>query len=144
MLSDADDLMFLASAHGFLKTETRANQLSTPLVRLANGKQLTIAPQKFSVTLFTSVSHKSWLHSLVQFFDKMAPLNRTKKNHAGYPFHLRSSRPWLCQARFEGPKRYESFNWGFLTETIVGIYKTIVRPIVNYANPALFTKGSSS
>ena len=35
-------------------------------------------------------------------------------------------------------------SWGFLTETLVGTYEAIVCPILNYAAPTWFTKGSSS
>ena len=45
------------------------------------GKQLAIAPQKSSVTLFTSDTHRyqSWFHPKVPIGDEVALLNRTPK-----------------------------------------------------------------
>ena len=54
-----------------MEAEARANQLCSILVRWADSKQLAIAPQKSSVTLFTSDS------TLIG--DAVAPLNRTPK-----------------------------------------------------------------
>ena len=56
MTSYADDITMLASASSLVEAEARANQLCSSLVRWADGKQLAIAPQKSSVTLFTSVA----------------------------------------------------------------------------------------
>ena len=62
MTSDADDFTLLASAPSIVKADGRANQLCSSLVRWADGKQLAIAPQKSSMTLFTSDTHQSRLH----------------------------------------------------------------------------------
>ena len=73
-----------------VEAEARANQFCstgpprhrfTPssLVRWADGKQLAIAPQKSSVTLFTSDTHQTRLHPQVRIGDVVAPLNRTPK-----------------------------------------------------------------
>ena len=48
------DFTLLASAPIIVEAETRANKLTKTLVRWAGQKQLTIAPQKPSATLFTS------------------------------------------------------------------------------------------
>ena len=50
----ADDSTLLASAPSIVEAEARANQLCSSLVRWVNGKQLAIAPQKSTVTLFPS------------------------------------------------------------------------------------------
>ena len=68
-----------ASAPSIVRAEARVNQLCSFLVRWADGKQLAIAPQKSSVTLFTSDTHQSRLHPQVQIGDPVAPLNRTPK-----------------------------------------------------------------
>ena len=53
MTYSANDLMLLASAPSIVEAEARANQLCSTLVKWADGKQLAIATQKSSVTLFT-------------------------------------------------------------------------------------------
>ena len=60
--SYADDFTLLASATSIMEAETRANQLCSSLVSWAYGKQLAIAPQKSSVTLFTSDTYQFQLH----------------------------------------------------------------------------------
>ena len=77
MTSYAHDFSLLVSASSIVEAEARANQLSSSLVTWAGGKQLAIAPQKSSVTLFTSDTHQSRLHPQVQNGDAVAPLNRT-------------------------------------------------------------------
>ena len=69
----------LASAPIIVKVEVKANQLCTSLVRWGDGKQLVIAPQKPSVTLFISGIHQSWFHPQVHIRDEVGPLNRTPK-----------------------------------------------------------------
>ena len=62
MTSYTDDLTLLASAPSIVEAEARENKLCSTLERWENGKQLAIAPQKSSVTLFTSDTHQSWFH----------------------------------------------------------------------------------
>ena len=75
----ADDFTLLASAPSIVKAETSANQLCAILVRWADGEQLAIAPQKSSVTLFTSVTHQPRLNPQERIGDAVPPLNRTPK-----------------------------------------------------------------
>ena len=77
-----------------------------------NGKQLAIALQKTSVTLFTSVTYPQ-----VRSGDEVASQNRSFK----ILLHLRPSRPRLCRSSSEVPQHYESLCWVEL-ETLVGIY----------------------
>ena len=49
------------------------------LVSWEDGKQLPIAPQKSTVTLFSSDTHQSRLHPTVWISDPVAPLNKTPK-----------------------------------------------------------------
>ena len=71
---------------------------------LPDGKQHVIAPQKSSVTLFTSDTHQSWLHPQVQIGDEVASLKRTPKilgimldTHFTFGLHARD-----CVTIFEG------------------------------------------
>ena len=62
MTSYADDFTLLASALSIVESEARANRLCSLLMRWADGNQLAIAPQKSSVTKFTSYTHQSRFH----------------------------------------------------------------------------------
>ena len=79
MIYCAYNFTLLASAPCIVEDEARANQLTTTLVWCADRKQLVIAPQKSSVTLFTSDSQQYWLHPQVRVCDEVAPLNRIPK-----------------------------------------------------------------
>ena len=72
MTSYANDFALLASDPSIVEAESRANWLCSLLVRWVDGKQLAIAPQKSSVTLFTFDTHKSRLHPQVQIGDTVA------------------------------------------------------------------------
>ena len=147
--SYADDFTQLVSA-GFLEAEARANQLCTILVRWADGKQLAIAPQKSTVTLFTSETQQSRLHPQVQIGDAVAPLNRTPKilgvtldTHFTFGPHTRDCVERASKA-LNITKALAWSSWGFTTETLVATYKAIVCPILNYAALIWFTQISSS
>ena len=78
-MSYTDYFTLLASAPSFVETKVRASQICSTLVRWADGKQLTIAPQKSSVTLFASATHQSRLQTQVRIGDGVALSNRTPK-----------------------------------------------------------------
>ena len=79
MTSYADDFTLLGSAPSIVEAVARANLLYSTLVRWADGKQKTIAPQKSSVMPFTLDTHQSWFHPQVRIGDKVALMNRTPK-----------------------------------------------------------------
>ena len=58
LTSYCDDFTLLSSAPSIVDAEARENQYCSSLVRWADGRQLAIAPQKSSVTLFTSDTHQ--------------------------------------------------------------------------------------
>ena len=120
--SYADDFTLLASAPSIVETEARVNQLCSSHVRWADGKQLVIAPQKSSVTLFTSDTHQSRLHSQV----RISP-------HAGVCVE-RASRAHSVMKALKKPLKAGLY-LGFTTETLVATYNVIVRPMLNYDAP---------
>ena len=150
MASYADDFSLLASAPSIVEAETMTLQLCTILVRWADGKQLAIAPQKSSVTLFTSDTQQSRLHPQVRTGDAVAPLNRTPEimgitldTHFAFGPHALDCVERASRA-FNIMKALSVSSWGYTSETLVATYKAIVRPILNYAAPIWFTQISSS
>lgn len=65
MTSKADNLTQLASAPSIVEAEREVNLLTDTLVEWATQKQLAIAPNKSSVSLFTLDTHQSHLNSQV-------------------------------------------------------------------------------
>ena len=123
-----------------LLPESWTKQLCSYLVRWADDKQLAIAPQKSSVTLFTSDILQSRLHPQVWVGDAAAPMNRTPKILGvtlGTLFtfgpHARDCVERALRA-LNVMKALTGSNWGFTTETLVAAYKAIVRPILNYSS----------
>ena len=119
-------------------------------MRWADGRQLTIALQKSSVTLFNSDTHQSRLHPQMRIGDAVAPLNRTPKilgvtldTHFTFAPHARDCVERASRA-LKVMKATAGSNWGFTTETLVATYKAIVRPILNYPAPIWFTQLPSS
>ena len=119
--------ILLASAPSIGEAETRANRLCYSLARWAEGKQQAIAPQKSSVTLFTSDTHQFWLHqykSETRWPRWIEPIKSGR--HVGHTLHLWPSSPRLCQASCEGfllMKALAGPSWWFTTETLVANYK---------------------
>ena len=79
MASCADDFTIMASSPKVDEAVVNANRLMTTLVEWAGRKELSIAPHKSSVTLFTPDSHQFHLHPKVKIGDDVIPLNRTPK-----------------------------------------------------------------
>ena len=113
----------------------------TTLVEWAQRKELSIAPHKSSVTLFTPDTHQSHLHPKVKIGDDVIPLNRTPKilgvtwdTRLTFAAHARD-----ISARSASSLRISKLlagtNWGFDKETLVHTYKVITRPVLNYGAP---------
>ena len=102
--------------------------------------------------LLRSDTHQFWPHPQVRIGDEVALHNRTPKilnvTLDSYRLHLQPSCPRLCRASSEVPQHYEALCWVklglFERDVLVGTFKAIVRPILNYAAPIWFTKGYSS
>ena len=115
-------------------------------MRWADGKQLAIASQKSSVTLFTFDTYQSRLHPQVRIGDSV---NRTPKilgvtvgTHFTFGPNTRNCVERVSRA-LNVMKALAGFSWGFTTETLVATYKAIVRPILNYSTSILYTQLSS-
>ena len=124
-----------------MEAEARANQLYTILVRWAEDKKLAIAPQKSSMTLFTSDTHQSRLRPQVRIGNAVAPLNRTPKilgvtldTHFTFEPHARDCVERASRA-LNVMKALAGSSWGFTTEMLVASYKVIVRPILSATMP---------
>ena len=139
MTANADDLALLASAPSIVEVEARDNQLTTILARWADWKQLAIAPQKSSVTLFTSGTHQYWLHPQVRIDDEVGPLNRTPKIlditldiHFTFGPHAHDCIERALRS-FNVMKGLAWSSWGFSTKTLLATYKAFVCPMINCA-----------
>ena len=95
-------------------------------------------------------THQSWFHPQVHIRDEVAPLNRTLKilgvtldTHFTFGPHARDcvEHAWRT---LNIMKALAGLSWSFTTETLVALYKAIVRPILKYAVPIWFTQVSSS
>ena len=79
MASYADDFTIMASSPRVDEAVVKANRLMTTLVEWAGREELSIAPHKSLVTLFTPDTHQSPLQPKVKICDHVIPLNRTPK-----------------------------------------------------------------
>ena len=100
------------------------NLLCTNLVRWADGKQLVFAPQKYSMTPFTSDTPQSWLHQQLQIGDEVTPWNRTPKSlgvkldiHFTFGPHVRNGVERALSAFNAVIKALAGSSWNFTTET---------------------------
>ena len=141
MASYADDFTIMASSPKVDEAVVKANRLMTTLVEWAQGKELSIAPHKSSVTLFTPDTHQSHLHPKVKIGDYVIPLNRTPKilgvtwdTHLTFAAHARDITARSASS-LRISKALAGTNWGFDKETLVHTYKAITRPVLNYGAP---------
>ena len=128
MMSYADAFTLLASTPSIVEAEARANQLCAILLRWADGKQLAIAPQKSSVTLFTFDTHQSRLHPQVRIGDAVAQLNKSPKilgvtldTYFTFGPHTRDCVERASRA-LNVMKALAGSIWVFTTETLVAMY----------------------
>ena len=141
MASYADDFTIMASSPKVDEAVVKANRLMTTLVEWAGRKELSIAPHKSSVTLFTPDTHQSHLHPKVKIGDEVIPLNRTPKilgvtwdTHLTFAAHARDIIARSASS-LRINKALAGTNWGFDKETLVQTYKAITRPVLNYGAP---------
>ena len=135
----------LASAPSIVEAETRAIQISTALREVGKWEITGNCSRKSSVTLFSSDNHKSWLHPQLQLGEEVAPLNRTPnilsvtlETYFNFGLHALD---YVERARraISIMKAVARSSLGFPTETLVGTWKAIMRPFLNYAAPICFT-----
>ena len=111
---------------------------------------IVISPQKCSVTLFTLVGYPPVLapHTSANW-GRGGRLEQNPKilSSRWIPTSPSALTPAIVSSELRGPQHCESLCWvepvGFPVETLVGTYKAIVHPILNYAATILFTKGLS-
>ena len=141
MTSYADDFTVMATSSSLLEAEAEVNQHLTTLVEWTVRKELSIAPEKSSVTLFTPDTHQSQYHPQVRIRDTLVPLDRSPKilginwdTHLTFGPHARNTIERATRS-LGVLKALSGTNWGFPKETLVATYKAMVRPILNYGAP---------
>ena len=141
MASYADDFTFMTSSSSVEEAVEEANRMMEMVVGWASRKELSIAPHKSSVTLFTPDTHQSNYHPLVEIEGAVVPLVKTPKilgltwdTHYTFGPHA-SATTQRATSTLRVLKALAGTSWGFSKETLVGTYKAITRPILNYAAP---------
>ena len=131
----ANNFTIMASSPKVDKTVEKANRLMTTVVEWAGRKELSIAPHKSSVTLFTPDTHQSQLHPKVKIGDDVIPLNRPPKilgvtwdTHLTFAAHARDIIARSASS-LRISKALAGTNWGFEKETLVHTYKAITWPV---------------
>ena len=116
----------------------------------AEGRGLTISAAKSTITLFTSDLHQSHLHPQVSLHNSPLPLNRNPRilgvtfdPHFTFSPHIASivSR---ASPRLNILKALAGTTWGQQKETLITTYKSLIRPLLTYANPIWFPNSSPS
>ena len=77
MTSYADEFTVMATSSHISEAEAEVNGLLSALVEWTERKELSIAPHKSSVTLFTPDTHQSQYHPHVKIHDSLLPLDRS-------------------------------------------------------------------
>lgn len=148
--SYADDLtIFVASPRLNVAEEDLAVLLSG-ISEWSTAKKLAIAPDKSSVTLFTSDTHQSRIHPTASIGNSRIPLDKTPKilgvtwdTHFTFSPHVKATAN-KASTTLRILKALAGTSWGLSKEDIIATYKTITRPILNYAAPIWYPLASRS
>ena len=138
LIQCADDVSIYASG-------TNINQLSKQITKLiieySEDRDLQVSPEKSTVTLFTPNTHEAKLHPAVFIKNKPVKLDRNPKL-LGVHFetmHFFSSHATLTAAKAKKKvnvlKALAGTDWGQDKQTLIIMYKSIVRSVLEYGSP---------
>ncbi len=143
-ISYADDFNFFASGTS-LRTATRA--LNTYLPRIyswAQSNGLTISDSKSTATVFTPDPHEYGYHPSLRLQNEPLPLEQYPtvlgvKFDPKFTFNRHVDN--ICaraKRRLNILKALTTTSWGQQKETLGLLYRTVIRPLFNYACPVWF------
>ncbi|XP_018013347.1 uncharacterized protein LOC108670388 [Hyalella azteca] len=143
-----DDLTIFVSSPRLDAAEADLSELLRGVSDWSTAKKLAGAPGKSSVTLFTPDTHQSRLHPSATICNCIIPLDKTPKilgvtwdTLFTFSPHVRAiATKAIGSLRIL--KALASTNWGFSKEDIIATYRTITRPILNYAAPIWYPVAS--
>jgi hypothetical protein len=148
--SYADDFN---SFHSSSKIDTSTRILNEHIAMILpwceeNG--MSLAPEKSSVTLYTPDTKQSTLQPQVKAYSTTIPLEKYPKilgvtldtHHTFKPHILNSSSK--ASSRLRILKAVAGTSWGYETETLINTYKSLIRPILNYAAPIWYPAAKPS
>jgi hypothetical protein len=141
--SNADDFDLLNSSSNVDELGPRLTEDLVHVSEWAKKKELTIAPSKLSVTLFTPDKHQSNYCPVVTYEGVQVPLNTNIKyfglnfnKHGTYSPHT-GTIDTKIQSRHQLLKTTSGQNWGD-KEVLCSTYKSFVKPVITYAAPVYF------
>ena len=148
--SFADDFSVAESSTDLADLEARLNADLVLIVAWADRNYLSIAPDKSSVTLFTSDPHQSFHHPQVSLNGVILPLERRPKilgvtldTHLSFSPHI-AKVAGKASSRLKILKALAGTDWGQEKETILMTFKSSVSPVFNYAAPLYRPNDSKS
>jgi hypothetical protein len=144
--SYADDLTIFVSSPRLDAAEAELAVLLRNVSDWSAAKKLGVAPGKSSVTLFTSDTHR--YHPAATICNGVIPLDKTPKilgftwdTHFTFSPHARAIAT-KATGSLRILKALAGTNRGFSKEDIIATYRTITRPILNYAAPIWYPVAS--
>ncbi len=141
LVTYADDITIYTTGNEIVSMENNLNNYLKTLYEHLQLLSLKISPQKSTVMLATPDSHQSKYHPQVAINNILLPLDKTPKI-LGVTFDTHFTFTPHCQTvikkaskRITILKALAGTSWGQHKETILATYKTICRPVYNYAAP---------
>ena len=132
---------------------TLTSNLQTDMDRIslwATNNQLTVAPNKSQITLFTPHTHQSNHHPQVLINGTPIPLEKCPKilglvldTHFTFSPHIAAIAA-KASKRLQIMKALAGTTWGQSKETLLLTFKTLIQPVINYAAPTWFPNAKPS
>jgi len=150
LTSFADDFTAANSSKNPADSEAVLNSYLAEIEAWSQSIGLSIAPEKSSVTLFTSHNRESKNHPQIFLDNELLPLKKSVKilgvtfdTHFTFSHHI-SDIISRASSRLNVLKSLAGSDWGAQKETMLFTYRTILRPILTYASPIWFPNLSNS
>ena len=137
----ADDISIYTSGTDIDKMTAELNKYLDTIVNYLEERELSLSPEKSTVTLFTSDRRQGNIHPQIKIKNTLVPLEKNPKllgvhfdSHLTFSHHITkitdSVKPRINMMKF-----LAGSDWGQDKETLVITYKAVGRSLLEYGNP---------
>ena len=137
----ADDISIYTSGRNIEEMTDIINRYLDTVVEYLEERELLLSPEKSTVTLFTPDRRQGNVHPRILLYGTQIPLEKTPKllgvifdNHLTFSNHIKSTVEKV-KPRINMMKSLAGSDWGQDQETLVLVYKSLGRSLLEYGNP---------
>lgn len=137
----ADDISVYTSGTDLNELSLKLNDYMKTLLEYLDERELSVSPEKSTVTLFTSDRKQANYHPQIFLKDKLVPLEKHPKllgvtfdPHLNFSHHIQASLD-KYKPKINMMKAIAGSDWGQEKENLILTYKSLGRSVLEYGTP---------